>query len=104
MRDILPEVEEWRARGDTVAIATVVGTQGSSPRPRGAKLAINGRGEMVGSVSGGCLEGAVFEESQEVLKTGRPKLLHYGISSDLAWEVGLSCGGAIDIYIERFDW
>jgi len=104
MRDILPEAADWRTRGDAVAIATVVNTQGSSPRPRGAKLAINSRGEMVGSVSGGCLEGAVFQEAQSVLKTGEPKLLHYGISSDLAWEVGLSCGGAIDVFIERFDW
>ena len=104
MKDILPTLESWQARGDQIAIATVIKTWGSSPRAPGAKLAVNQQGEMVGSVSGGCVEGAVVEEALAVLKTGRPKLLHFGVADDTAWEVGLACGGNIEIFVERLDW
>jgi len=101
MRDILPEVEQWRAQGEEVALATVVRASGSSPRPVGAKLAVTRSGRMAGSVSGGCVEGAVFETALEVLDSGTPRLVHYGISDEMAWDVGLSCGGVIDVFIER---
>ena len=101
MRDILPEIEQWQAEGEQVALATVVRASGSSPRPVGAKLAVTPSGRMTGSVSGGCVEGAVFETAMDVLKTGTPRLVHYGISDEMAWDVGLSCGGVIDVFIER---
>jgi xanthine/CO dehydrogenase XdhC/CoxF family maturation factor len=104
MKDILPQLETWQARGDKIALATVIQTWGSSPRATGAKMAINRQGEMIGSVSGGCVEGAVVEEAMQVLKTGRPKLLHYGVADETAWEVGLACGGSIEIFVERLDW
>jgi xanthine/CO dehydrogenase XdhC/CoxF family maturation factor len=104
MQDILPAVETWRARGERIAIATVVRVQGSSPRAVGAKLAVCESGQMVGSVSGGCVEGAVFEEAQKTIRSGKPKLLHYGISDEFAIDVGLACGGAIDVFVERLDW
>jgi xanthine/CO dehydrogenase XdhC/CoxF family maturation factor len=104
MKDILPQLETWQARGDKIALATVIQTWGSSPRAPGAKMAINQQGEMIGSVSGGCVEGAVVEEAMQVLKTGRPKLLHYGVADETAWEVGLACGGSIEIFVERLDW
>lgn len=103
MRDILPEIRRWRAEGQRVALATVVGASGSSPRPLGSKLAISEQGAMAGSVSGGCVEGAVFEEAQSVLNDGRPKRVHYGITDDQAWAVGLSCGGTLEVLIERLD-
>lgn len=101
MRDILSEIEQWRAQGEDVALATVVRASGSSPRPVGAKLAVTRSGRMAGSVSGGCVEGAVFETAMDVLDTGTPRLVHYGISDEMAWDVGLSCGGVIDVFIER---
>lgn len=104
MRDILPTVEKWQANGEDIAIATVVKAMGSSPRQLGAKMAVTRSGDMVGSVSGGCVEGAVFEEAQKVLKTRRPKLVRYGVTDDLAWEVGLACGGSIEVFIEPLDW
>jgi len=104
MKDILDNIETWQARGHKIAIATVINTWGSSPRAPGAKLAVNDKGEMFGSVSGGCVEGAVVEEALRVLKTGQPKLLHFGVADELAWEVGLACGGNIDIFVERLDW
>ena len=104
MKDILLQLETWQARGDKIALATVIQTWGSSPRAPGAKMAINQQGEMIGSVSGGCVEGAVVEEAMRVLKTGRPKLLHYGVADETAWEVGLACGGSIEIFVERLDW
>lgn len=100
MRDILDDIKRWRAEGEEVAIATVVRASGSSPRPVGAKLAVTKSGRMTGSVSGGCVEGAVFETALTVLETGRPQLVHYGISDEVAWDVGLSCGGVIDVFIE----
>ena len=104
MKDILPTLETWQARGDQIVLATVVQTWGSSPRAPGAKMAVNQKGEMAGSVSGGCVEGAVVEEAMSVLKTGRPKLLQYGVADETAWEVGLACGGSIEIFVERLDW
>jgi xanthine dehydrogenase accessory factor len=101
--DTIRRCEVWRARGDEVALATVVRTRRSAPRPLGAKLAISQRGEMAGSVSGGCVEGAVFEEAQSILQGGPPKLLFYGIADDLAWDVGLACGGEIWVWVERYE-
>jgi xanthine/CO dehydrogenase XdhC/CoxF family maturation factor len=104
MKDILSDVDSWRAENEQIAVATVVRTAGSTPRPKGAKMAISGSGKVAGSVSGGCLEGAVYEEAMEVLQTGNPKLLHYGISDEMAWDVGLSCGGEVDIFVEPLNW
>jgi len=104
MKEILADLEAWQARGDKIAVATVIQTWGSSPRAPGAKMAINQKGEMIGSVSGGCVEGAVVEEAIRVLKTGRPKLLHFGVADENAWEVGLACGGTIEVFVERLDW
>ncbi len=101
MKELLPEIERWRARGDAVALATVTWTSGSTPRATGAKMAVNSRGEFAGSVSGGCVEGAVIDEARQVLKTGKPKLVSYGISDDMAWDVGLACGGSIKVFIEK---
>lgn len=103
MRDILPDLDRWRSEGQKVAIATVIKTAGSSPRPLGSKMAISEGGSMAGSVSGGCIEGAVFAEAQEVLETGRPKRLRYGVSDEAAWAVGLSCGGTIEVLLERLE-
>ncbi len=104
MQDILTELDRWTEEGERVAIATVVRTAGSTPRPKGAKMAITATGKIAGSVSGGCLEGAVFEEAQDVLRGGAPRLLHYGISDDMAFDVGLSCGGEVDIFVEQLNW
>ena len=103
MKEILPEVERWRQEGEKIVVATVVATRRSAPRPIGASLAISASGKMCGSVSGGCVESDVFESAQEVFETGEPKLLSYGISDDLAWSVGLPCGGEIDVFLERVD-
>ena len=103
MKEILADVERWRAKGEKVAIATVVATRRSAPRPVGAKLAVSESGELAGSVSGGCVEGDVFEHACEVLRSGRPKLLSYGIEDEEAWEVGLPCGGEIDVFLERVE-
>lgn len=103
MRDLVETIEAWRARGDAVALATVVKTGGSTPRPLGAKMAVNSRGEFAGSVSGGCVEGAVIDEARRVIKTGQAKLLKYGIADETAWDVGLSCGGKIEVLIEKLD-
>jgi xanthine/CO dehydrogenase XdhC/CoxF family maturation factor len=103
MKEILEDVERWRADGKKVAIATVVATRRSAPRPVGAKLAISDTGELCGSVSGGCVESDVYENAREVLETGTPKLLSYGIADEEAWEVGLPCGGEIDVFVERLD-
>ncbi len=103
MKEILPEVERWREGGEKVAVATVVATRRSAPRPVGSSLAISESGALCGSVSGGCVESDVFVEAQEVLETGKPKLLSYGISDDEAWSVGLPCGGEIDVFVERLE-
>ncbi len=100
MNEWLPEIDSWRQTGDQVVIATVVRVQGSAPRPVGARLAVNQRGEMAGSVSGGCVESAVVVAAMEVLEGSNARLEHYGISDEMAWDVGLSCGGVIDVWIE----
>jgi len=103
MKDFLPEVDQWRAAGEKVAIATVVRVEGSAPRPVGATMAVSSGGDLAGSVSGGCVETAVFDEAQDVLRTGVPKLLRYGITDEMAWDVGLACGGTIEVYVETVD-
>ena len=103
MKDVIEEVDAWTARGDAVALATVVGVKRSAPRPPGAKMAINQHGDVVGAVSGGCVEGAVVQEADEVLRGGPPRLLHFGIADEEAWDVGLPCGGEIDVWVERYE-
>jgi len=103
MRDILPDLDKWQAEDDSIALATVIQTWGSSPRREGAKMAITPDGKITGSVSGGCVEGAVFEEGVEVLKSNRPKLLHFGVADETAWDVGLACGGSIDIFVKPLE-
>jgi len=100
MRELLADIDRWRAAGDPVAIATVVETWGSAPRQAGAKMALTADGKIAGSVSGGCVETAVVEAGRKVLASGRPQLLHYGVSDDTAWSVGLACGGSIDVFVE----
>jgi xanthine/CO dehydrogenase XdhC/CoxF family maturation factor len=102
--ELLEQIGAWQNAGTTVALATVVKVYGSAPQPLGAKMAINERGAMIGSVSGGCVEGAVVQEALDVLATGTPRLMHYGISDEWATGVGLACGGTIDVYIEPLDW
>ena len=103
MKEILPEVEAWRDDGEKVVVATVVATRRSAPRPVGASLAVSESGKMCGSVSGGCVETDVYENAMEVMRTGEPKLLTYGITDDLAWSVGLPCGGEIDVFVEAVE-
>jgi xanthine/CO dehydrogenase XdhC/CoxF family maturation factor len=98
--DELARLDEWTVTGRKGALATVVSTWGSSPRPVGSHLVINDKGEFLGSVSGGCIEGAVVAEALEVMADGDPRVLEFGVSDEEAWEVGLSCGGAIRIYVE----
>ena len=101
--DILTAAEQWRDAGRRVAIATVVETWGSAPRPVGSHLAIDEDGHFLGSVSGGCVEGAVVEEALDVIASGSPKTLEFGVADETAWRVGLSCGGRIKVYVERVD-
>lgn len=103
MRDILSDVERWHRDGETIALATVVQTWGSSPRRVGSKMALTLNGKITGSVSGGCVENAVFEAGIESLKTKQPQLLHFGVADETAWEVGLACGGNIDIFVQALD-
>ena len=103
MKDVLEDVESWVERGDRVAIATVVAVQRSAPRPPGAKMAVNDRGEVSGAVSGGCVEGAVVEIAEQVLGGSEPQLVHFGIADSDAWDVGLPCGGEIDVFVERYE-
>lgn len=100
MREVAEELRAWRAAGDPVALATVVDTWGSSPRPLGSKMLVSGSGRMAGSVSNGCIEGDVFEEAQEVLRSGRARLVEYGVANDVAFEVGLACGGHIEVFLQ----
>src|ERR1700736_3840245 len=100
MRDVMTDVKAWLEQGDPVAVATVISTWGSAPRPAGSRMAISQSGKIAGSVSGGCLEGEVFEQAQAILKGKPASLFHYGVSDDLAWTVGLSCGGEIDVLVE----
>jgi xanthine/CO dehydrogenase XdhC/CoxF family maturation factor len=100
-RDPLAIAEEWHDKGRDVAIATVVETWGSAPRPVGSHLVIDAEGNFHGSVSGGCVEGAVVTEAMEVLGDGKPRMLEFGVADETAWRVGLSCGGRIKVYVER---
>jgi len=102
MRELLSELNEWTRSGEDIAIATVVETWGSSPRPLGSKMLVTRSGKMAGSVSNGCIEGAVFEEAQKVLKSGQPKIAAFGVADDVAFEVGLACGGHIEVFIQPF--
>jgi xanthine dehydrogenase accessory factor len=103
MSEILKDVEEWLARGEKVAVATVVNVQRSAPMPPGTKMAISDKGGVVGAVSGGCVEGAVIEVAEEILAGSEPRLLHFGIADSEAWDVGLPCGGEIDVWVERWE-
>jgi len=101
--ETLAAAARWREEGLGVAVATVVETWGSAPRPVGAQLAIDGDGNFLGSVSGGCVEGAVVGEALEVIADGAPRIVEFGVADETAWRVGLSCGGRIKIYVERVD-
>jgi xanthine/CO dehydrogenase XdhC/CoxF family maturation factor len=100
---ILQQAADWRASGKGVALATVVTTWGSSPRPAGAKLVVDQGGAFLGSVSGGCVEGAVIEEALKTIEDGEPRLLDFGVTDAQAWEVGLACGGKIKVFVERVE-
>ncbi|NKC31566.1 XdhC family protein [Falsiroseomonas selenitidurans] len=99
--DLLGVAARWAAEGEKVALATVVETWGSSPRPAGSRLVLTASGRMEGSVSGGCIEGAVADAARQTMETGTPQLLDFGISDDRAWEVGLACGGKLKVFVER---
>ena len=99
--DILKAAEDWLKSGHGVALATVVETWGSAPRPAGSNLVINDDGTFLGSVSGGCVEGAVVTEALEVIASGQPKMLEFGVADETAWNVGLSCGGTIRVFVEK---
>ncbi len=101
--DILEQAAAWRSTGTGVAVATVVSTWGSSPRPVGSQLAVDAGGKFVGSVSGGCIEGAVIKEALDAIATGRPRLLDFGVANEQAWDVGLACGGKVQVFVERLD-
>ncbi len=104
MREVFAEIETWRKEGKSVAIATNVKKDGVLLRPLGAKMAMTTAQDIAGSVTGGCIEGAVYEEAQAVIKSGAPKFLHYGVTSkETPWEVGLSCGGSLDVFVESLD-
>ena len=99
----LATAERWRGQGRSVAIATVITTWGSSPRPVGSQLVLDGDGRFAGSVSGGCIEGAVIAEGIETIRDGRSRVLDFGVSDEQAWEVGLTCGGKVQVYVERVE-
>ncbi len=98
--NVLQQAVEWRRAGKEVALATVIATWGSSPRPVGSQLAVSADGAFIGSVSGGCIEGAVVQEGLDVIADRSPKLLEYGVTNSEAWEVGLACGGKVQVYLE----
>jgi len=100
---VLRQAAAWRDDGGKVAIATVINTWGSSPRPVGSQLVVNDKSQFVGSVSGGCIEGSVVEEALKVMKSGEPSLLEFGVSDEMAWEVGLACGGTVEVFVERLE-
>ncbi len=98
--DVLRTAAAWLNEGEQVAIATVTETWGSSPRPAGSQMAVTGSGRMAGSVSGGCIEGAVAEAARATMQSGRPQLLDFGVTDERAWEVGLACGGKLKVFVE----
>ena len=99
--EVLRTAEEWRKTGHRAALGTIVKTWGSAPRPVGAMVAIRDDGQIVGSVSGGCVEGAVVTEAMDVIESGQPKMLEFGVADETAWNVGLSCGGTIRVFVEK---
>jgi xanthine/CO dehydrogenase XdhC/CoxF family maturation factor len=101
--DILKAAEDWRKEGRAVVLATVVETWGSAPRPVGSNLVIDQQGNFLGSVSGGCVEGAVVTEALDVIDSGEPKMLEFGVADETAWKVGLSCGGTIRVFVEKVE-
>ena len=101
--EVLLAAQEWKAGGHRVALATVVKTWGSSPRPAGSHLVVRDDSFFLGSVSGGCVEGRVVEEALSVMQSGEPKLVEFGVSNDEAWEVGLACGGRVEIFVEALE-
>ncbi len=103
MREVLADIGGWLARGQPIALATVLQTWGSAPRGVGAKMAVTKDGQIAGSVSGGCVEGAVVEAGAQVLKTGQPQLLHFGVADETAWSVGLACGGKLEVFVQFLD-
>lgn len=103
MRDVLDVIEQWHQDGKDAAVATVVKVWGSAPRPVGSKMAVSSTGDIAGSVSGGCVEGAVYEAAREVMTGAIPRLLKFGVADEVAWTVGLSCGGEIEVFVERVE-
>jgi xanthine/CO dehydrogenase XdhC/CoxF family maturation factor len=99
--DVLTLAARWREQGERVAVATVVETWGSSPRPAGSQMAVSEGGRIAGSVSGGCIEGAVADAARAVMASGTPQLLSFGVTNERAWEVGLACGGRVSVFVER---
>lgn len=104
MREILGDLDRWRKAGKSVAVARVVDVEGSGPRLPGAAMAVNEDGEVAGSVSGGCVEGAVVTEALQIIESGDRRIVTFGYSDDEAFAVGLTCGGTIHLYIEPLDW
>jgi len=104
VKEVLDDIERWRSEGRRVALARVVGVEGSSPRDPGATMAVSEDGRVAGSVSGGCVEGAVVTEALDVLASGRPRMCTFGYSDDEAFAVGLTCGGTIRVFVEPLDW
>jgi len=101
LEDILVQVDAWRHAGERVALATVIGTWGSSPRPIGSQMAVAESGRIIGSVSGGCVESAVAQAGLATITDGRPQVLEYGVSNERAWEIGLACGGRLTVFVEE---
>lgn len=101
MKELLDDIDDWREQGERVCVATVIATRRSAPRPVGSSFAISESGNLAGSVSGGCVESDIYQEAQAVFESGTPKLLSYGIADEDGWEVGLPCGGEIDVFLER---
>lgn len=101
--EVLTQSLQWLEEGRRVALATVVATWGSAPRPVGSQLLVDDRNNMIGSVSGGCIEGAVVQAAREIMDSGKPRLLEYGVTDERAWEVGLACGGTVKVYVEPLE-
>ena len=103
VREVLGELMQWWEAGETIGVGTVVATFRSAPRPPGASMLVGPDQSAVGSVSGGCIEGAVVSEAMEVMQNGKPKVLEYGVTNELAWEIGLACGGTIQVFVEKVE-